>query len=122
VLAAVRDYYRAFEQRSRWVRENLVMVGDIERYELTLCEEWDLTFNRALDDLGQEEAEAAQGQMAKMIYQWVETSCYPIQKNVDNPSISRGSLHMLANDLRVGWHPQFMSRLQHLLGSRMQTL
>ncbi|WP_255367317.1 ABC-three component system protein [Dyella sp. OK004] len=120
VLAAVRDYYRAFEQRSRWVRESLVMVGDLDKYEQKLCEEWDLIFQRALDDIGRELAEVEQEQMAKRIYEWVETSCFPIHKNVDNPSISRGSLHMLANDLRVGWHPHFMSKLQHLLESRTQ--
>ena len=118
VLAAVRDYYRAFEQRSRWVRESLIMVGDLDKYERTLCEEWDLAFSRALDDIGLEATEAVQEQMAKNIYSWVETACFPIQKNVDNPSICRGSLHMLANELRVGWHPLFLSKLQHLLGSR----
>jgi hypothetical protein len=94
------------------------MVGDLDRYERTLCEEWDLTFSRALDDIGPDAAEAAQEQMAKSIYSWVELACFPIQKNVDNPSICRGSLHMLANELRVGWHPQFLSKLQHLLSSR----
>lgn len=118
VLSAVRDYYRAFEQRSRWVRESLVMVGDLDKYERTLCEEWDLTFSRALDDIGPEAAGAAQEQMAKDIYSWAETACFPIQRGVDNPSICRGSLHMLANELRVGWHPQFLSKLQHLLSGR----
>ena len=120
VLAAVRDYYRAFEQRSRWVRENLVLVGDLDKYERTLCEEWDLAFNRALDDLGQDAAEEERTRMARKVYEWVETACFPIRQNVDNPSITRGSLHMLANELIVGWHPDFMNRLQHLLSSRTQ--
>lgn len=120
VLAAVRDYYRAFEQRSRWVREHLVLVGDLDKYERTLHEEWELAFNRALDDLGQEGAEEERSRMARKIYEWVETACFPIRQNVDNPSITRGSLHMLANELRVGWHPDFVARLKHLLSSRTQ--
>ena len=120
VLAAVRDYYRAFEQRSRWVRENLLLVGDLDKYERTLCEEWELAFHRAQDDLGQQGAEDERSRMARKIYEWVETACFPIRQNVDNPSITRGSLHMLANELRVGWHPDFMARLKHLLASRTQ--
>jgi hypothetical protein len=39
ILAAIRDYYRAFEQRSRWVREDLLLVGELDRYEQLLKEE-----------------------------------------------------------------------------------
>lgn len=117
VLAAVRDYYRAFEQRSRWVRESLVMVGDLEKYERTLHEEWGIAFAQAIDDLGPEAADEAQGRMARTLFKWVEKSCIPIQKNVDHPSICRGSLHMMANELRVGCHPEFLSKLRHLLSS-----
>ncbi|QTX33495.1 hypothetical protein KAR29_06435 [Aminithiophilus ramosus] len=30
ILAAIRDYYRAFAQRSRWIREELLLVGELE--------------------------------------------------------------------------------------------
>lgn len=115
VLAAVRDYYRAFEQRSRWVRESLLMVGDLEKYERTLHEEWEIAFAQAMDDLGPGAAEEAQRGMARAVFKWVESACVPIRKNVDHPSICRGSLHMMANELRVGWHPEFEARLRHLL-------
>jgi hypothetical protein len=29
--------------------------------------------------------------------------------------MTRGSLHLLADDRRVGWHPDFEARLQELL-------
>src|SRR5262249_47810476 len=28
IAAAIRDYYRAFEQRSRWIRNDLLLVGN----------------------------------------------------------------------------------------------
>ncbi|CAD1790633.1 hypothetical protein CPBF426_27300 [Xanthomonas arboricola pv. juglandis] len=115
VLAAVRDYYRAFEQRSRWVREHLILVGDLEKYERTLHEEWEISFAQALDDLGPGAAEEEQQKMARAVFKWVESACLPIRKNVDHPSICRGSLHMMANELRIGWHPEFEARLRHLL-------
>ncbi|WP_416208261.1 ABC-three component system protein [Halomonas sp.] len=52
VAAAIRDYYRAFEQRSRWLRDELVVGLDLRRYEKRLIEEWDLVFEGMRDELG----------------------------------------------------------------------
>jgi hypothetical protein len=115
VLAAIRDYYRAFEQRSRWMREDLLLVGELDRYEKHLREEWELEFDRVADELGAAAAEDAKRQAAQTVYIWVEKSYFPIRANVKHPSMSRGSLHILADRLQVGWHPDFMDRLKHLL-------
>jgi len=115
VLAAIRDYFRAFEQRSRWMREDLLLVGELDRYEQHLREEWELEFDRVSDELGEDAAEDVKRRAAQAIYTWVEKSCFPIRKQVKHPSMSRGSLHILADRLHVGWHPDFIARLQHLL-------
>jgi hypothetical protein len=115
ILAAIRDYYRAFEQRSRWVREDLLLVGELDRYERLLKEEWELVFDRITDELGALAAEDAKRSAAQRVYAWVEESCFPIRPQVSHPSISRGSFHMLSDSLKVGWHPDFMQRLQRLL-------
>jgi hypothetical protein len=115
ILAAIRDYYRAFEQRSRWVREDLLLVGELDRYEQLLKEEWELQFDRVADELGDDAAEEAKRAAAQEIYNWVETSCYPIRPQVQHPSITRGSFHILSDRLKVGWHPEFMHRLQQVL-------
>ena len=115
VLTAIRDYYRAFEQRSRWMREDLLLVGELDRYEQHLREEWELEFDRISDELGDAAAEDAKRKAAQVVYIWVEKSCFPIREMVRHPSMSRGSLHILADRMRVGWHPDFMDRLKHLL-------
>ena len=115
ILVAIRDYYRAFEQRSRWMREELLFVGELDRYEQLLREEWQLQFARVADDLGETAAEDAKRSAAARIYSWVEDSCYPIRPQVKHPSMTRGSFHMLADALKVGWHPEFLQRLKHLL-------
>lgn len=115
ILAAIRDYFRAFEHRSRWMREDLLLVGELDRYERHLREEWELEFYRVADELGEDAADDAKRRAAKKIYAWVEKSCFLIRKQVTHPSMSRGSLHILADRLHVGWHPDFMARLQHLL-------
>ena len=115
IFTAIRDYYRAFEQRSRWVREDLLLVGELDRYEQLLKEEWEIQFDRVCDELGEEAAEEAKQKAAQKIYAWVEKSCYPIRTQVQHPSMTRGSFHMLSDSLRIGWHPDFMERLQRIL-------
>ena len=115
ILAAIRDYYRAFAQRSRWMREELVLVVELDSYERLLREEWELQFNRLADELGEAAAEDAKRSAAQKVYAWVEGSCYPIRPQVQHPSMTRGSFHILADRLRLGWHPEFMQRLRHLL-------
>lgn len=115
IIRAVRDYYRAFEQRSRWVREELVHVGELGRYERRLREEWQSLFDRMEDDLGSDAAENARQKAAQQLYAWVEDACFPIRPKVQERSLTQGSFHMLADDMKVGWHPQFRERLKSLL-------
>ncbi len=117
VVHAIRNYYRAFEQRSRWVREDLLYVGDLERYEEQLIEEWDLIFQQMRDALGEDAAEEAKIRAAQDLYKWVETggTHRVIKPAVTEPAIARGTYQMLADDLRVGWHLEFCKRLLALL-------
>lgn len=116
VAAAIRDYYRAFEQRSRWIREELVVGFDLRRYEKRLIEEWDLVFEGMRDDLGDTATDQAKEEAARSVLKWAERASILIRPSVTEPFVCRGSLHMLADELRVGWHPEFRERLAHLLG------
>jgi len=115
IAAAVRDYYRAFEQRSRWVRNDLLLVGDITQYERRLVEEWELVFEGMKDELGDTAAEAAQQKAAREVLKWAERVSLPIRPGVTEPFVTRGSLHMLADEVRLGWHPEFRERLAAVL-------
>jgi hypothetical protein len=39
----------------------------------------------------------------------------PIRPKVTTPYVMRGSLHILADQRRIGWHPAWVARLQRLL-------
>lgn len=121
IFAAIRDYYRAFEQRSRWVREDLLLVGELDSYEQLLREEWELQFNRVSDELGEAASEEAKREVARKVYNWVENSFFPIRPKVQHPSMTRGSFHILSDRLKVGWHPEFMQRLQQILEPQEST-
>lgn len=118
---AIIDYYRAFEQRSSWARESLLISGEIEEYEDRLVDEWsryrEIVFER-LTDTGDDDACLAAG---KELYRWaeMETTTLRIRERVTEPYVVRGALHILANATprpRVYWHPRFLERLQQLLG------
>lgn len=122
IAAAIRDFYRAFEQRSRWQRQDLLFVGDLTVYEKALTEEWELIFAAVEDKVGPGAAEEAKRIAAQEVLSWAEIGAVKarIKTSVTDPFIVRGSLHILANDLRVGWHPEFRERLKHLLEGGVQ--
>ena len=117
IASAIQDYYRAFEQRSRWQRQNLLFVGDLRVYEKRLIEEWELLFAAVEDQLQEEATDAEKKSAAKEVLYWAETGNIHarIKPEVLEPFITRGSLHILANEMRVGWHPEFRIRLQNLM-------
>ncbi|MFE7299865.1 ABC-three component system protein [Streptomyces sp. NPDC057579] len=113
---AVRDYIRAFTQRSRWSDDNLLLPGEISKYERRLIEEWRDLFAEMEDDLGAAATEAEKLAAAKEIYRWATREARPrIRIGCDEPFVSKGSFHILANDLQVGWHIDFMTRLMAVL-------
>ena len=110
IQLATKFFYQAFEQRSRWVREDLLVDNDLNKYDSTLIEEWIIRFEQIKDsnDLNNEnEDEIASGQK---LYQWFESEAnIPIRASCQNPFITRGSFQILSNRFEVGWHPNFKS-------------
>lgn len=121
IAAAIRDYYRAFEQRSRWLRDDLVVGMDFDKYEKRLTEEWEIVFEAMRDDLGDDASKEAQETAARSVLAWVERTTIPIRPSVTEPFICRGSFHMLSDEVRIGWHPTFRDRLAPLLSAKEST-
>lgn len=113
---AIRDYYRAFTQRSRWIRESLLYVGELDRYEMRLIEEWEIIFEQTYDGLPNDTGEEERKLYAQQIYQWIESNIHAqIRDGVNHPSLPKGTYQILADKLRVGWHLHYKERLEQLL-------
>lgn len=112
IASAIRDFYRAYEQRSRWVREELVVALDISRYEKRLSEEWSNVFDAMCDELGDAATEKEKKVAARSVVKWAERISIPIRPGVTEPFLCRGSLHMISDEGRVGWHPEFRDVLE----------
>ena len=106
---AKRDYYRAFVQRSRWTRENLILDGEIAAFETTLVEEWEPRFYRICDDLGSGAGESDLQMAGQRLYAWVETEARFPFRTLTKRFLTVGSYHMLAQGLRLGWHRDFVA-------------
>lgn len=117
VASAIRDFYRAYEQRSRWVREDLVVTLDISRYEKRLTEEWENVFDAVCDEVGEAASDVERKAAARSVLQWAERASIPIRPGVTEPFLCRGSLHMIADEGRIGWHRDFRTLLGSVLDS-----
>lgn len=121
---AILDYYRAFEQRSAWARENLLVRGEIEEYEDRLIDEWSRYKDVVFEELNDNSAEDALQQAGKELYRWADQQSgnydsLRIRARVTEPYVTRGAFHILANvapEPKVYWHPRFLERLGSLLG------
>jgi hypothetical protein len=114
---AITDYYRAFTQRSRWLREELLGVGELDSYERRLVDEWEFAFTAMLSELGDGPDEnEMQGSGRALLQRLAENAQARIRARYNEPFMTRGSLHMLADGRRIGWHPEFEARLEVLLG------
>jgi hypothetical protein len=124
IRSAILDYYRAFEQRSAWARENLLVAGEVEEYEDRLADEWDRYKDVVFEKLEDDAAEDAFRQAGATLYNWAEFETGKIESlriraRVTEPYVLRGSFHILANaspEPRVYWHPKFLDRLGVVLG------
>lgn len=113
VARAKRDFYRAFEQRSKWSREYLVDATEITDYERRLIEQWEPRFERMSEQTSETEAPVDLVKAAQDLIFWVETDMEQPLRNVTDRYLAVGSCHMLADDKRLGWHRDFRQLLDN---------
>lgn len=124
IRSAILDYYRAFEQRSAWARENLLVLGEVEEYEDRLTDEWDRYKDVAFEKLKDDNAEESLREAGATLYNWAEFETGKIESlriraRVTEPYVLRGSFHILADSTpkpKVYWHPRFLDRIGKVLG------
>lgn len=113
IRVAIINYYRAYEQRSRWSRDGLVKPGELKDYLKKLKEEWDFHLS-----IMQPEFDLSNDDQCKKLGRVVYDKCQEdkisnrIRKDFNHPYVARGSYHTLADELVIGWHPNYQSLLQ----------
>ncbi|AZG07820.1 hypothetical protein EGT29_08000 [Pigmentiphaga sp. H8] len=117
---AITSYLQAFRQRSAWTRNDLLFDADLQKYDQRLHAEWELQYAQVCDELGSQATEEAMARAGRAILKWAEDAHLPIRSGVNVPWVCRGSLHMLAEDRRLGWHPDFEARLKAIFDAPPQ--
>lgn len=111
IRRGVRDYYRANAQRSKWARENLLLDGEVARYDAKLRDRWERRFDADCADL----ADANHSQKCKVgrdIFNWAHQEQIDF-RNIVETWITAGSFQGLADRLEIGWHPEYLDHLEN---------
>lgn len=104
---AIRDFYRASEQRSRWLRQELLVDGELEKYEQELTEAWQPRFASMADGLPEPCSPDAKVAGGQDLFKWAEQEASFPLRTVRERFLTHGSYHILSNRNVVGWHPDF---------------
>jgi hypothetical protein len=120
IRQAIGDYYRAFHQRSKWVREDLLLNDEEKKYENRLINEWSRLFEEmkeeiSTDTTSKEKIKKGRELFNQIVDQCADKSEFHIRPRCTEPYVVRGSYHMLADELRIGWHVEFIEKLEHLI-------
>ena len=117
---AILDYYRAFNQRSKWINEGLVLPAELIKFESKLVDEWERYFDSICDPDTESKNEEQLIEIGNKILAWAEFKALhlKIRPKVDADFVRRGSFHMLADNVpvpRVHWHPKFIEKLKQTI-------
>lgn len=107
---AISDFRRAFEQRSKWLRLELISPFEESKYEEKLYDHWknlfDILKDECLDQAGHSILENA-----KLFYlnSFIKNSPnIRIRDKFKYDYLTRGSFQILADNKRIGWHPNYL--------------
>lgn len=110
VKNAISDFRRAYEQRSRWIREQLININEEEVYEKELVDKWNSLFAILEDQCDGVSDDEQLKNLSKVFYTGFFVEKVPsiyIKKNFTSEYLIRGSYHILSDKKIIGWHPKF---------------
>lgn len=93
----------------------MLYVNELEEYEQRLIDEWEHAFASMEDDLDKCAEENEKIRKGRSLFSNIENKDIRIRPKCQDAFVMRGSYHMLANQLKVGWHIDFYDRLKKLL-------
>ena len=114
--SAISDFRRAYEQRSKWLRDNLIGIDEYNRFDSQLFDHWNRIFTLMKDEC-EEMSEDDLIKAGKNFYQdfYIKSPpAYKIRNNFQPQYLTIGSCHMLAEDKKIGWHPNYQELLKKI--------
>lgn len=112
---AIRDEWRAREQRSKWLNADPAMASVVNDYDLVLREKWSDRHTQMVEDCSELE-DKGQRESGLKLLRWAHRdapgSVPPLSHGWSGHYYVSGSYQVLAIDLQVGWHPAYSDLLK----------
>ncbi len=111
---AIREEWKAREQRSKWLNEKPSMASVICEYDRVLQEHWFDRHSQMAEDCTEAEDKekcAAGLKILRWTHEEAPHIVRPIAEGWGAPYYVRGSYQVLAINLEVGWHPNYLALL-----------
>lgn len=110
---AKSDYYRAFNQRSKWLKDDLLNPEEEINFEKKLVDDWERKFT--LMEAPEKQSPKQQLDEGNTFFKkfYVENSpTIFIRERFQEKYLTLGSCHILSDKLKIGWHPNFYTILK----------
>jgi hypothetical protein len=107
---AIREEWKAREQRARWLDGNPAMATKIIEYDHVLHEHWSDRHAEIVDECAalEDDEKCASGlKLLRWTHNEAPTTVRPIAEGWGAAYYVRGSYQVLAINLKVGWHPEY---------------
>jgi len=121
---AIIDYHRAVTQETEWLSDNLLDIQELRSFEDELRFEWTREFETMvqdleLDALSPEDAEDTKQRAGRDLLNYLlKSTAVTVRAHYNEGFYARGKRHELAghddDTRRIGWHPDFVERLEAL--------
>lgn len=112
---AIREEWRAREQRAKWLNDNSAMGTVVSQYDQVLEEAWSDRHGQMVEECSGV-ADSVKRERGLEMLRWTHydapAKVRPIAEKWSAPYYVRGSYQVLAVDLRVGWHPDYVDLLK----------
>jgi len=115
IAKAIREEWRARQQRAKWILERPEMATKIGLHDSHLHEEWSDRYGSMLEDCSglDEDGQCASGlELLRWSHDNAPNVVHPITPGWAATYYVRGSYQVLADDRTVGWHPDYLKRLK----------
>ncbi len=111
---AIREEWKAREQRSKWLNSNPAMAPIINDYDSILEEHWSDRHSQMAEgcaELEEKEKCASGLKILRWTHEEAPQVVRPIAEGWNAAYYVRGTYQVLAIDLQVGWHPDYKKLL-----------
>lgn len=109
IFTAANDFLRTKAEKVLWSQRGIVTQANIDDYNERVTRRWNI--KKRLNDFQNHASEETQGQT--LYYNTSEdVSCLRLQGCDPPPFFGSGTLHELANEPKIGWHPRYEELLQ----------